>query len=30
MRYMMKLPTPIQQAASTSAILVRSSPQTLA
>ncbi len=30
MRYMMKLPTPIQQPASTSAILVRSSFQTLA
>src|SRR5471030_2847014 len=29
-RYMMKLPRPIQQAASTSAILVKSSPQTLA
>ena len=29
-RYMMKLPTPIQQPASTSAILVRSSSQTLA
>ena len=30
MRYMMKLPTPIQQPASASAILVRSSFQTLA
>ena len=30
MRYMMKLPMPIQQPASTSAILVRSSSQTLA